>query len=77
MKFGAFVELWPGYEGLVHISQLAKERVAKVEDVVREGDEIVVKVMGFDEKGKVLLSRKEVLASSKEETKEEKTETEN
>jgi polyribonucleotide nucleotidyltransferase len=77
MKFGAFVELWPGYEGLVHISQLAKERVAKVEDVVREGDEIVVKVMGFDEKGKVLLSRKEVLASSKEEAKEEKTETEN
>ena len=62
MKFGAFVELWPGYEGLVHISQLALERVAKVEDVVREGDEIVVKVMGFDEKGKVLLSRKEVLA---------------
>ena len=77
MKFGAFVELWPGYEGLVHISQLAKERVAKVEDVVREGDEIVVKVMGFDEKGKVLLSRKEVLASSKEEPKEEKVETEN
>ena len=76
MKFGAFVELWPGYEGLVHISQLAKERVAKVEDVVREGDEIVVKVMGFDEKGKVLLSRKEVLGGSKE-PEQEKQETEN
>ena len=61
MKFGAFVELWPGYEGLVHISQLDVKRVEKVEDVVREGDEIVVKVMGFDDKGKVLLSRKEVL----------------
>ena len=77
MKFGAFVELWPGYEGLVHISQLAKERVAKVEDVVREGDEIVVKVMGFDEKGKVLLSRKEVLGGSKEPEQEKETETEN
>ena len=76
MKFGAFVELWPGYEGLVHISQLAKERVAKVEDVVREGDEIVVKVMGFDEKGKVLLSRKEVLGGSKEPEQEKETETE-
>ena len=75
MKFGAFVELWPGYEGLVHISQLAQERVAKVEDVVREGDEIVVKVMGFDEKGKVLLSRKEVLAPKATEEKEVKEET--
>ena len=74
MKFGAFVELWPGYEGLVHISQLAQERVAKVEDVVREGDEIVVKVMGFDEKGKVLLSRKEVLAPKATEEKEVKEE---
>ena len=64
MKFGAFVELWPGYEGLVHISQLDTKRVEKVEDVVREGDEIVVKVMGFDEKGKVLLSRKEVLQAA-------------
>ena len=75
MKFGAFVELWPGYEGLVHISQLARERVAKVEDVVREGDEIVVKVMGFDEKGKVLLSRKEVLSPSTENKETEKSET--
>ncbi|MDD4243719.1 MAG: polyribonucleotide nucleotidyltransferase [Bacilli bacterium] len=61
MKFGAFVELWPGYEGLVHISNLAKERVNKVEDVVREGDEIIVKVIGFDDKGKVMLSRKDAL----------------
>ena len=73
MKFGAFVELWPGYEGLVHISQLARERVAKVEDVVREGDEIVVKVMGFDEKGKVLLSRKEVLSPAPEQKETEQT----
>ena len=73
MKFGAFVELWPGYEGLVHISQLARERVAKVEDVVREGDEIVVKVMGFDEKGKVLLSRKEVLSPAPEQKEAEQT----
>ena len=64
MKFGAFVELWPGYEGLVHISQLDVKRVEKVEDVVREGDEIVVKVLGFDDKGKVLLSRKEVLTQN-------------
>lgn len=63
MKFGAFVELWPGYEGLVHISNLAPTRVAKVEDVVREGDEIIVKVIGFDEKGKLMLSRKDALKS--------------
>ena len=70
-KFGCFVELWPGYEGLVHISQLAIDRVEKTEDVVREGDEIVVKVIGFDENGKVKLSRKEVLLQSvKKEDKE-------
>jgi len=63
MKFGAFVELWPGYEGLVHISNLAPTRVAKVEDIVREGDEIIVKVIGFDEKGKLMLSRKDALKS--------------
>ena len=70
-KFGCFVELWPGYEGLVHISQLAIDRVEKTEDVVREGDEIVVKVIGFDENGKVKLSRKEVLLQGmKKEDKE-------
>ena len=64
MKFGCFVELWPGYEGLVHISNLDTSRVEKVEDIVREGDEIVVKVIGFDDKGKVMLSRKDAIASS-------------
>ncbi len=62
MKFGCFVELWPGYEGLVHISNLDTSRVEKVEDIVREGDEIVVKVIGFDDKGKVMLSRKDAIS---------------
>ena len=65
MKFGCFVELWPGYEGLVHISNLDTSRVEKVEDIVREGDEIVVKVIGFDDKGKVMLSRKDAIAAPK------------
>lgn len=57
--FGAFVELWPGTEGMVHISELDKERVKKVEDIVSLNDEIVVKVIGIDEKtGKIKLSRK-------------------
>ncbi|PKL01578.1 MAG: polyribonucleotide nucleotidyltransferase [Tenericutes bacterium HGW-Tenericutes-1] len=60
-KFGAFVELWPGQDGLCHISQIAKERVAKVEDVVKLGDIIAVKVIGVDEKGRVDLSRKVLL----------------
>ncbi len=62
MNFGAFVEVLPGKEGLVHISQLAKERVAKVEDVVNIGDEIMVKVVEIDKQGRVNLSRKVVLA---------------
>ena len=61
MNFGAFVELWPGYEGLVHISKLDEKRVEKVEDVVNVDDEIIVKVMGFDDKGKIILSRKDAL----------------
>ena len=60
-KFGAFVELWSGTDGLVHISQLAKERVAEVTDVVNMGDTILVKVIKIDEKGRVDLSRKEAL----------------
>jgi polyribonucleotide nucleotidyltransferase len=60
--FGAFVELWPGCEGMVHISELAKERVKAVKDVVNVDDEIVVKVIGIDEKtGKIKLSRKAAL----------------
>ncbi|HYG57441.1 MAG TPA: polyribonucleotide nucleotidyltransferase, partial [Symbiobacteriaceae bacterium] len=61
MNFGAFVEIMPGKEGLVHISQLAEERVGKVEDVVKVGDEITVKLTEIDEKGRINLSRKEVL----------------
>lgn len=61
MNFGAFVEILPGKEGLVHISQLAKERVAKVEDVVNVGDEIMVKVVEIDKQGRINLSRKVLL----------------
>jgi len=60
-EFGAFVEIFPGTDGLVHISQLAKERVNNVEDVLKEGDEVLVKVIGIDERGKIKLSRKEAL----------------
>ncbi|MDO9628353.1 MAG: S1 RNA-binding domain-containing protein, partial [Acholeplasmataceae bacterium] len=60
-KFGCFVELWPGTEGLVHISRLAKERVEKVEDIVSMGDQILVKCIGIDDKGRVDLSRKDAL----------------
>lgn len=60
-KFGAFVEIWPGKEGLVHISQLAEERVNKVEDVVKIGDDILVKVTEIDDHGRVNLSRKALL----------------
>ncbi len=61
MDFGAFVEVLPGKEGLVHISQLAEQRVGKVEDVVSVGDEIMVKVIKIDEHGRVNLSRKEAI----------------
>ena len=58
--FGAFVEILPGIDGLVHISQLAHERVDRVEDIVREGDQVTVKVLEIDRMGKVRLSMKEV-----------------
>jgi polyribonucleotide nucleotidyltransferase len=61
-KFGAFVEILPGKEGLVHISQLSNDRVAKVEDVVNVGDSITVKVTEIDNQGRVNLSRKATLA---------------
>ncbi len=60
-QFGAFVELAPGKEGLVHISKLALERVARVEDVVNVGDEIMVKVTDIDRQGRINLSRKALL----------------
>ena len=62
MNFGAFVEIAPGKDGLVHISKLDKSRVEKVEDVVSVGDEIVVKVMEIDDQGRINLSRKDALA---------------
>ena len=65
MKFGAFVEILPGKEGLVHVSQLAIQRVEKPEDVVHEGDEIMVKVTEIDDKGRINLSRKALLLEKK------------
>ena len=59
--FGCFVQLWPGCEGLVHISKLAKERVKKTEDVVKVGDEILVMAMGTDKKGRLNFSRKDAM----------------
>jgi polyribonucleotide nucleotidyltransferase len=68
VDFGAFVEIFPGTDGLVHISQLAEERVRKVSDVLKEGDVITVKVLEVDKSGKIRLSRKEAV---KEEQKQE------
>ena len=62
-KFGCFVEIFPGKDGLVHISELAPDRVAKVEDVVKIGDEILVKVTEIDRQGRVNLSRKKAMAN--------------
>ncbi len=61
VDFGAFVEILPGTDGLVHISQLAPERVRRVSDVLKEGDEVMVKVLEIDKQGKIRLSRKEAL----------------
>lgn len=66
MDFGAFVEILPGTDGLVHISQLAPERVRRVTDVLKEGDEVMVKVLEVDKQGKIKLSRKEALTESGE-----------
>ena len=69
--FGCFVQLWPGCEGLVHISQLSHERVDKVEDVVKVGDEIIVKALGPDKKGRQNFSRKDALPKPKKKDKKE------
>ena len=61
LKFGAFVELLPGKEGLCHISQLARQRIEKVEDVVKVGDELEVKVVEIDDKGRINVSHKALL----------------
>jgi len=60
-KFGCFVELWPGCEGLVHISKLDESRVEKCEDIVKVGDEVLVKALDFDNKGRLNLSRKDAI----------------
>ena len=70
--FGCFVQIWPGCEGLVHISALAREHVKKVEDVVSLGDEILVKCLGYDKKGRLNFSRRDALEPNKEEKKETK-----
>lgn len=67
MNFGAFIEILPGKEGLLHISNIAHERINKVEDVLTEGEEVLVKVMEIDKQGKISLSRKILLP--KEENK--------
>ncbi len=64
MDFGAFVEIFPGTDGLVHISQLDKTRVNKVTDILKEGDEVLVKVIDVDRNGKIALSRKDALGES-------------
>ncbi|UOO42471.1 polyribonucleotide nucleotidyltransferase [Priestia megaterium] len=71
-KFGAFVEIFSGKDGLVHISELAEERIGKVEDVVAIGDELLVKVMEIDKQGRVNLSRKAILKEQKEKEEKEK-----
>lgn len=68
-NFGAFVEVLPGKEGLVHISQMAKERIGKVEDLFKVGDEIVVKVTEIDKQGRINLSRKAALAANEKKDK--------
>ena len=69
MTFGAFVEVLPGKEGLVHISKLDKKRVEKVEDIVSVGDEILVKVTEIDKQGRINLSRKDAMADDKQNNK--------
>lgn len=64
VDFGAFVEILPGTDGLIHISQLAPERVRRVSDILKEGDEVMVKVLEIDRQGKIRLSRKEALQES-------------
>jgi polyribonucleotide nucleotidyltransferase len=61
-EFGAFVELFPGTDGLIHISELSDKRVKSVSDVLKEGDEVLVKVVSIDKTGKIRLSRKEAMA---------------
>ncbi|MBO1911809.1 S1 RNA-binding domain-containing protein, partial [Microvirga sp. 3-52] len=70
-KFGAFLELFPGKDGLLHISQIAEERTREVEDVLKLGDELFVKVIEIDNQGRVNLSRKEVILEEKKAAEKE------
>lgn len=63
MEFGAFVEIFPGTDGLIHVSELANERVRNVTDVIKEGDQVLVKCIGVDRQGKIKLSRKAALGA--------------
>ena len=72
--FGCFVELWPGCEGLVHVSHLDSTRVEKPSDIVKVGDEIIVKSLGYDKKGRLNLSRKEALKDGIKDINKEKSE---
>jgi len=64
VDFGAFVEIFPGTDGLIHISHLAHERVERVTDILHEGDEVLVRVIDVDRAGKIRLSRKEALSAA-------------
>ncbi len=68
VDFGAFVEILPGTEGLLHISQISERRIAKVSDVLKEGEELLVKVIEIDKMGRIRLSRKEALKEQKVKT---------
>ncbi len=70
--FGCFVELWPGCEGLVHVSQLAHEHIDKPKDLVSVGDEIIVKATGYDNRGRLNLSRKEALPKKEKDKDKDK-----
>jgi polyribonucleotide nucleotidyltransferase len=63
--FGAFVEILPGVDGLLHISQISEKRIAKVTDVLNVGDEVLVKVIEIDNQGRIRLSRKEAMREKK------------
>ncbi|MCM8808298.1 MAG: S1 RNA-binding domain-containing protein, partial [Candidatus Omnitrophica bacterium] len=71
--FGAVVRFLPSQEGLIHISELAPYRVKRVEDIVKIGSPVKVKVIGFDEQGRILLSRKQALEFEKGNNKNEQT----
>jgi polyribonucleotide nucleotidyltransferase len=69
VDFGAFVEILPGTDGLLHISQISKDRVRRVEDELSEGDEVMVKVLDIDRNGKIRLSMREALEELEQKAK--------